>query len=260
MSEDLAAITAIADTQGIQVAPLLGGIEQNEIFYPDVVETVFQNVLRHTITGNNNITTHYVENGINYEDVTTTDPLTVTIEGWMAELFYHTAPIFRRVMELVVQTSHIPLVGGFISTELSSIAYILSFVYDRLRTAVDIFQKYALANWSEESGYDDTLIEFDESKRLGYQLAVLEGLRQRRLPINMTIPRVGTFYNMLLKNYEWDQDKSYYQAKITLTFRQARNTSTLLAEIKNDIVATREAEPNVIQSSEDEIVLRGKHE
>ena len=251
MSEDIATLTAIASEENIEYSPLFGSVTENySAMAPiNVVETVFQTVLRHTITGNNNITTHYVENGINYEDVSTTDPLTITIQGWMAELFYKQSTLVRRALVMIAQTANIPIIGGFIATELSSIAFIVNSIYERLKALFETLEHYALQDWAQESGYEGDLITFDESKRLGFQLAVLEGLRQARTPIDIALPRVGVFHNMMLKNYEWDQDKSYYQAKITLTFQQIRNAYTLRTPIKDSTVSIREAEPSLIETN-----------
>lgn len=227
----------------------------------DILETILQNVLRHTITGNNNITTHYVEEGIHYEDVSTTDPLSLTVQGWMAELFYNNHALYRKALAYIVQTAHLPVIGGFVATYLSDVAFIVNFIYERVRNLLALYDEYIKRNQHDknQSGYDDNLITFDESKRLGFQLACLENLRISRLPISISIPRVGVFHEMMLKNYEWDQDKSYYQAKVTLTFQQIRRTQTILTRISNGTVTMREAEPAILTDNELP-VLRGKYE
>lgn len=215
----------------------------------DILEMILQNIIRHTLTGNNNITTHYVEDGTHYEDVTTTDPLVLNIQGWMAELFYYNHELYRRVMVYIAQTAHLPVIGGFVATYLGDVAYIVNFIYERVRNLIKLYDEYIKQNKHDKnvSGYDDDLITFDESKRLGFQLACLENLRISRLPISISIPRVGVFHSMMLKNYEWDQDKSYYQAKVTMSFQQVRRTQTILTKLSNGTVTTREAEPPILR-------------
>ena len=208
------------------------------------LEMILQNIMRHTITGDNNITTHYVESGTDIQDVTTTNPLTITVEGWMADLAYSMSPIFQWLLTKVVQTAHVPVIGGFVSTELSSIVYIVNLLYEQVRSLLDLYNIYIAGNTNTtlKSGYDDNLITFQEDLRLGHQLAILENMRLSRLPISLTIPRVGTFHNMCLQHYDWDQTKSYYQAKVVITFQQIRETRTVLTRLVNGTVKERESE------------------
>lgn len=215
------------------------------------LEVILDNIMRHTITGDNNITTHYVESGTNISDVTTTNPLTITVQGWMADICYSMNPVFQWVLTQIVQTANVPIIGGFVATKLSSVLFLVNLIYERVRKLLEWYNSthelFGTPRIGEEiarppSGYNDSLIEFDENMKLGYQLAALEATRISRTPMSLTIPRIGTFHNMCLKNYEWDQDKSYYQAKVTITFQQVRFTRTVLTRLVNGTVKERESE------------------
>lgn len=216
------------------------------------LEVILQNIMRHRITGENNITTHYIESGTDIQDVTTTNPLTIEVEGWMADIAYSMHPVFQWLLAKIVQTANVPIIGGFVATRLTSITFVINLLYEQIRYFLDWYNKYfnrlndetTVPPWKThpKSSYDDPLITFEEDKKLGYQLSLLEDLRLTRLPISLTIPRVGTFHNMVLKNYVWDQDKSYYQAKMTLVFQQVRTTRTVLTRLVNGTVKERESE------------------
>lgn len=208
------------------------------------LEVILQNIMRHKIRGDNNITTHYIESGTDIQDVSTTNPLTIEVQGWMADIAYSMNPVFQWILTQVVQTAHVPVIGGIIATELTSITYIVNLIYEQVRDLIANYNKYISKEIkaTTKSGYDDSLIDFQEDMRLGYQLAVLENMRLTRLPISLTIPRVGTFHNMCLQHYDWDQTKSYYQANVTITFQQIRPTRTILTRLVNGTVKERESE------------------
>lgn len=224
---------------------LQGGIVNTNM--NSALEIIFDNIMRHTIHGHNNITNHYVEDGIAIQDTTTVDPLTITVQGWMADLVYKINPIYSTVMSWVVQTAKIPIIGGIVATELANPVIIVNAIYERVRNAVEsiLTLKDKFTGTSRQkatSGYSLPFITFDEDMKLGYQTAVLENLRVSRLPVDISLPRIGVFHNMYVEDYEWDQDKAYYQAKISITFKQIRTTQTILTRVSNDSVTHKEAE------------------
>lgn len=242
----MAAIEGVRDITNIRdiAVALYKRIIEEQSTQDHTLEIILQNIMRHKIIGSNNITTHYTESGTDIQDVTTTNPLTIEVEGWMADLAYSMNPVFQWLLTQVVQTANVPVVGGIVATELSTIVYIVNLIYEYVRSMIELYNKYIKQEVEvvPKSGYDDSLIDFQEDKRLGYQLAVLENMRLTRLPISLTIPRVGTFHNMCLANYDWDQTKSYYQAKVTITFQQVRETRTVLTRLVNSTVKERESE------------------
>lgn len=224
---------------------LQGGIVNTDM--SSALEIIFDNITRHTIRGHNNITNHYVEDGIAIQDTTTVDPLTITIQGWMADLVYKINPIYSTIMSWVVQAAKIPIIGGIMATELANPVIIVNAIYERVRNAVEsiltLRDKFTgTSRQKATSGYNLPFITFDEDMKLGYQTAVLENLRASRLPVDISLPRIGVFHNMYVEDYEWDQDKAYYQAKISITFKQIRTTQTILTRVSNDSVTHKEAE------------------
>lgn len=211
------------------------------------LDIIFDNIMRHTITGHNHITDHYVENGTPIEDTSSVGPLIITVQGWMADLTYSMNPVARKILQYLVQTANVPIIGGIAATRLSSVLFIINAIYERVKNVISTIENInALfgngGNSKRQSGYNLPFITFDEDKKLGYQLAVLEGLRTSRLPINLSLPRIGVFHNLYVEDYDWEQDKSYYQAKITLTLKQLRTTEVVLTRLSNSTVTQREAE------------------
>ena len=211
------------------------------------LDIIFDNYIRHTIRGHNNITNYYVEDGTAIQDTSTVDPLTVTVQGWMADLVYSMDPRIEKILTYIVQSANIPILGGFISTGLTSVLYVVNLIYEQVLSLIETYKKYSqllkgTQGAKANSGYKLPFITFDENKKLGYQTAVLENLRVARLPVDVVLPRIGVFHNMYVEDYEWDQDKAYYQAKITITFKQLRTTETILTKLSNATVTHREAE------------------
>lgn len=224
---------------------LQGGISVSNT--SNAVEIIFDNITRHTIRGHNNITNHYIEDGVAIQDTTTVDPLTVTVQGWMADLVYKVNPLYSSVMGWVVQTAKIPIIGGIVATELANPVIIVNAIYERVRSAVEsiltLRDKFTgTSRQKATSGYNLPFITFDEEMKLGYQTAVLENLRASRLPVDISLPRIGVFHDMYVEDYEWDQDKAYYQAKISITFKQIRTAKIVTTKIKSTVVEQNEAE------------------
>lgn len=241
-----------------QTLILEGGITATD--NSQVIEIIFDNIMRHTINGHNNITNHYVEDGIAIQDTTTVDPLTLTVQGWMGDLVYQANPLFGKILKWLVQTAKIPIIGGIVATNLSSPLILINAIFERVRGILTTIQTLntktvnnktvnailgkvtGISGTRVVSGYNLPFITFDEEKKLGYQAAVLENLRSSRLPVDVSLPRIGVFHNMYVEDYELDQDKSYYQAKVTIVFKQVRTTQTILTRLSNDTVTHREAE------------------
>ena len=228
-----------------KVIVLEGGVSKSNT--DNALEIIFDNIMRHTIHGHNNITNHYVEDGSAIQDTTTVDPLTITVQGWMADLVYKINPLYSSVLGWVVQTAKIPIIGGIVATELSSPVIIVNAIYERVRNAVEsiltLRDKFTgTSRQKATSGYSLPFITFDEEMKLGYQTAVLENLRVSRLPVNISLPRIGVFHDMYIEDYEWDQDKAYYQAKITITFKQIRTAKVVSTKIKSTVVEHNEKE------------------